>query len=80
MNQISQENKLYIIPFFFSFFLFSLSRHLLLLDYLCYYYTCERGGGDKQTFHILPILIILYMTKILYTHNNKIFDVNNSQE
>ena len=33
----NQGNELYIIPFvFFS----PLSGHPLLLDYLCYYYTC----------------------------------------
>ena len=48
MNQINQGNELYIISFVFVLFCFcfSLSGHLLLLDSLCYYYTCE---GKKQT-------------------------------
>ena len=75
MNHINQGNELRIIPFF------SLSRHLLLLDYLCYYYTYE---GEKtktkyKTFHILLILIVMSMTKIIYNHDNKILHVNNSQ-
>jgi len=41
MNQINQRNELCIIPFFFS-----LSGHLLLVDYLCYKYTYK---GKKQT-------------------------------
>ena len=52
-----------------TLFFFSLSGHLLLLDYLCYYYTCEGKKTNKpkkyKTFHIPPIPIVLSMTKFL---------------
>ena len=44
-----------------------------------------RGKKNKQikpkkykTFHILPIHIILSIIKIICSHDNKIFHVNNS--
>ena len=33
---------------------------------------------EHKIFHILPILIVFYINKILYGHDNKIFHVNNS--
>ena len=44
INQINQGNKLYIISS-----LFLLSGNLLLLDYLCYYYTCKGGKKNHKT-------------------------------
>ena len=87
MNQINQGKELHLIPFvlfcfFFFFGYFSLSGHLLLLDYLLPLYMWREK--NKQTkkhkaFHILPILTILSLSKILYSNVNKILHVNNSQ-
>ena len=81
MNQINQGNEFHIIPFVFLFFIFfkwapTIIRLFMLLLYMwrqnIYIYIYI-----YVTFYILPIPVVLSMTKILYKYDKKIFHVNN---
>ena len=77
LNQLRKRNALNALCFFFL---------CQVAIYYNDYYRCAWGEKKTKqikpkkykTFHILPIHIILSMIKIICSHDNKIFHVNNS--